>query len=347
MNKNFRYINIMENNEPLEYDSVDLYLFFDLMAVSRKIYNCTSKNDIIILVGDTGSYLRPFLEVLGRKVFNLPISGKPYACTFPPHSSTIKYNEYLYYIPQKEEEEFYFNYLDSETFLTKKFVSNNWKNLVLVDTSSGQSIHGMSVFLNRYIKNINPNHKCDNFMGIEPLKFIRLTSINSESVNINPAISKKYIDKISTYRNFNPKLIIVIGSAIFYFGYKFYIEEKYPRYVPEYTIRKWNKDPYQTYTYGYSKQSYTKAIKNLKLLKKLFQLYIEFVNSKNIKYSNEILHIIKLMPVKSNDEENIKEIMNKKSNSTSKIYDLFSYYKNKLTILKYSNYDIINDIITR
>ena len=129
-----------------------MYLFFDLMDVSYRIIYNTSPEDIYILIGDTPSYLKPFLETLNRKVYNLPSSGKPYGCFYPPHASPI-HDEiaYKHSVPKKEDEAFFFNYLNTKTMLTKDVIKKNWNNIILIDTSSLQAIHGFSIFFIIYI----------------------------------------------------------------------------------------------------------------------------------------------------------------------------------------------------
>ena len=129
-----------------ENKKVDWYLFFDLLQVSKDILNLTENDNIIILIGDTPSYLAPFLEK-ERKVFHFAFSGKPFGCFLPPYASPSEWGEILPgYADDRKVDTFtprihflnnYFDYLDKKTKLTRSFVKDNWKNIVLVDSSSG------------------------------------------------------------------------------------------------------------------------------------------------------------------------------------------------------------------
>ncbi len=81
----YKYLNL--RNEIIK-DKYDTYidnkyskLFYDLLEASQGIIKLTSNTDFIILVGDTPSYLKPFLEDPSlsdrRTTFNLPFSNKP------------------------------------------------------------------------------------------------------------------------------------------------------------------------------------------------------------------------------------------------------------------------------
>lgn len=52
----------IDNAEEWGNAKVTWYLFFDLLQVSIDIMNLTRFNDIIILVGETPSYLHPFFK---------------------------------------------------------------------------------------------------------------------------------------------------------------------------------------------------------------------------------------------------------------------------------------------
>jgi len=115
---------------------VDLWLFFDLLQVSNYILHKTLKDDIIILVGDTPSYLQPFLEA-HRVTYNLPFSNKPFGCFVPPYSDSVQDEEFKkIFTPNRDDLSHYFNYLNKKTILTKDFVLANWNKIVLIDSSS-------------------------------------------------------------------------------------------------------------------------------------------------------------------------------------------------------------------
>jgi hypothetical protein len=70
---------IISEMEPIDLTTkdnreIDWYLFFDLRQVAQDIINLTGPNDIIILVGDTPSYIKPFVET-HRTTFNFAFSG--------------------------------------------------------------------------------------------------------------------------------------------------------------------------------------------------------------------------------------------------------------------------------
>lgn len=149
------YINLKEkiggnNNSANNYENreVDWYLFFDLWQVVNDIINLTNEQDIVILIGDTSSYLSPILE-LYREVYLLPFSNKPFGCLWPPYGIPSEEGPFKYtdtvWTPSKNNLESYFTYLDTKTKLTRKFVLENWRNIILVDSSIGQSIHGVSI----------------------------------------------------------------------------------------------------------------------------------------------------------------------------------------------------------
>ena len=110
---------------------VDWNLFFDLLDVSNNIISSTSPTDIIILVGDTPSYLKPFLETIQneRKIYNFASSNKPFGCFAPPFSVPLSDPSYKsVYTPTQPQLESYFNYLNTKTALTKDFIKKNWRN---------------------------------------------------------------------------------------------------------------------------------------------------------------------------------------------------------------------------
>ena len=254
--------------EPFDGDNfrgrgIDWYLFFDLLQVSKDVINLTNKDDIIILVGDTPSYLEPFVKKY-RKVFNLAFSGKAFGCFYPmygkPHEwSDIKNPKIKNvadiimeppindpYVPTLQELNTYFDYLDNKTDLTKSFIQKNWTKIILVDSSSGQSIHGTSIFFNRYVGNINQNSniKCTEINGSQALQFIRLDEGNYKTTNINASKAENFFGKENrSVINYRPDLIIYIGSSYFYHRQLFMIHEAYPRIVPFYSVGFWKNPP--------------------------------------------------------------------------------------------------------
>ena len=284
-----KYINLKiggNNEESLRPASreVDWYLFFDLWQVSKDIIYLTNEKDIIILVGDTPSYLISILK-LYREVYVFAFSDKPFGCFKPPYGrieeseseaakEIIKVwgKSALTFTPSKENLQSYFNYLDTKTKLTRKFITEKWKNIVLVDSSSGSSIHGISIFFNRYIGNIkNKEVICKNIENAKPLRFIRLSSNSTNSINLDPKIVEEYYpnDIKKSISNYRPDLIIYLGSTNFYFRDSFMIEGAYPRIVPFYDITAWKEEP------DISKEvNFEKGFKNIELLEKMAKLYL-------------------------------------------------------------------------
>lgn len=215
MNNNYnKYIKFKQiggagKEEKYESKSIDLNLIFDLLQVSQEILLMTNKDDIIILVGDTPSYLKPFLEKF-RTIHNLPLSNKAYGCFYPPYA--LPSDDGLF-TPKFELQKKYFHYLNTKTELTKKYVRENWHKLILIDSSAGQSIHGVSIFFNRYIGNIKTDIKCVNINGAKPMFFINLINKKYKMLNADGKILEKY--NMNSVKNYNPKLIILIGGTIF------------------------------------------------------------------------------------------------------------------------------------
>jgi len=119
-----------------------LFLFADLYTLSHSILKTIEKDDFIILIGDTPSYLSFFLKK--NQYFILPFTNKPFGIIHPPLSNyddKIDCDSKRIYIPSKNNLLYYFNYLNNKTILTHEFMKKNWNKIVLVDTSSGQSIH--------------------------------------------------------------------------------------------------------------------------------------------------------------------------------------------------------------
>lgn len=283
-----------------EYESelVDWYLFFDLLQVSKDIINLTSETSIIILVGDTPSYLAPFLQC-NRKVFHFAFSNKPFGCFLPPYAISTDFVELTrdnqdeqrinVFVPKQYMLEKYFNYLNNETELTKKFVQDNWNNIVLIDSSSGMSIHGVSIFFNRYVENIinDGEINCANIKGSQPLKFIQVTLNKNPSLNLMPNIAEKHIPVETSYYfyNFRPDLIIYLGSAVFLYREKFMITDSYPRLVPFYGINRWDTAPDKV-----KNTNFNLALENIKTLKMLDKIYKYLKNNKSEK--SEIADIL-------------------------------------------------------
>lgn len=310
------------NNETLEYKEIDFFLFFDLVQGSEDIFNLTSKDDILILIGDTPSYYMPILKQR-RKVFNFPFSNKPFGCFIPPFGEPLDKEEIskeLIYIQKlnpsikisdpferfnKENQRVtkYFEYLNNNTKLTKEFLKKNWNNIVLIDSSSGESIHGVSIFFNKYVGNINQENECINISGSKPLQFIQLVTHYYRKTNMNLKLAKKYFTS-ELDLNFNPDLIINIGSVIFYHRELFMIYQEYPRYVPLYTMNDWGKDPYDITNHNLN--SYNLAIDNTKKIEKMYRYYYKIQNDPyDIKYINKLLNLIKDMPIE-NKETSLK-----------------------------------------
>ncbi len=308
---------------------IDLILFMDLYQASQQIINMTNDNDIIILIGDTPSYMTPFIETR-RQVYNLAFSNKPFGCFYPPHSKKYKIPVKLknVFIPTKENEEKYFKYLDSKTFMTKKFVNENLNKLILVDSSSGQSISGVSIFLNRYISNIQNDQDCINIKGAQPIRFIAVTDYGYPFSTTN--ISVKQSEKIQNNwmrRNYNPKLIIYIGEIIFLHRNEFMINELYPRYIEEYSVNKWNKEP----------ELLQKGKRNIELLRTLYTYYCEF-NSNNFVNFSKMAKIIKNMSFNSiayeyKDKQKIIRLL--ENLSVKNMIKIFLYLDEILLIKKY------------
>ena len=310
------YLNLKKvaKNQDIEYETkqIDWYLFFDLLQVSNDIINLTEPNDIIILVGDTPSYISPFIEK-HRKTFHFAFSNKPFGCTFPPYSDfsenselNSKINLYDVVTPTITNLNAYFDYLNVNTEMTKEFIKNNWDNIVLVDSSSGQSIHGVSIFFNRYVGNIKQKNNiinCDNIVGSRPLQFIQLEGGYYKKTNLNPDVAKKYYPSRWVH-NYRPDLIICIGESIFYHISFFMIADAYPRVVPFYSVNRWNISPLDV-----NNENYDMAISNIKTLKLLLKIYKSVKNNKksNSEKGDKILKIISKIKPKYN-HKNVNQL---------------------------------------
>jgi len=296
-------------NEPYDVKPVDLNLIFDLLQMSQDILLMTNKDDIIILIGDTPSYLKPFLESF-RKVHNLPLSNKVYGCFYPPYA--LPEDDGLY-TPKFQLQKKYFYYLNTKTELTKKYVKENWSKLILIDSSSGQSIHGVSIFLNRYVGNIKPDIKCVNIEGSKPMFFINLINGKHKMLNTDGKILDKYNIE-EPVRNYDPRLIILVGGTVFLHKYFVMITEDYPRYVPFVDI---------TYGFKYEDPIYEKeglyVIKMFKTFVKLFYKYHKGNKNDLIK----LLKLIKHYPADEKYEYLIKTLTDKNV-TVNKLKQLFN-----------------------
>ena len=224
--------------------TIDWYLFFDLLQISCDIIALTKPTDFIILIGDTPSYLLPFLEKQ-RRVFNLPLSNKPFGCFYPPIYKNYKELGLKdIYNPPRENLIAYFTYLNNHTSLTREFVKENWLRIVLVDSSQGTSIVGVAIFLNRYIGNIAMEDDvvdCTRVDGVKPLQFVNLVDGRFKTATIPMDRIRDYDGVIDNMYPFD--FVILIGSSCFYHRVYFLIYESYPRFVEFYSYRRWNKPP--------------------------------------------------------------------------------------------------------
>lgn len=239
----------------------------------------SKSESVIILVGDTPSYLKPFLE-LHRKVFLFAFSNKPFGCLWPPYAqpsiSNLHEDKSFYenlgledtWTPNKSNLNTYFDYLDQKTDLTRTFIKDNWNNIVLIDSSSGQSIHGVSIFFNRYVGNIEEEPEtivCENIIGAKPLQFIRLSVLYSLGTNLPTKIAEELnSEKKRYFTNYTLKLIIYLGYSIFYYRDEFMINEAYPRLVPFYSMISWSEPPTNMSEAG---------DKNITMLKTMLTIY--------------------------------------------------------------------------
>lgn len=288
-------------NENYKYHRI--FLFFDLLQTSKDILELSHKHNIIILVGDTASYLGMFLEN-ERKYFNLPFSNKPFGCFNIYHAEPIKDCKLKeIYTPTYKNLKHYFKYLDTKTWLTRKYVKQNWNSLILVDSSSGTSIHGLSIFLNLYAGNIKIKKDeickldidCVNIENARPLQFINLYP-KIKLFNRNSELTKQIFRKNEWNTNFHPDLIIPIGIAEFMYSDAFKLIEMFPRFVPIYHIKIWNKDP------EYGNQEFLKIKKLFIYLLKIYKN----INTINKKEQNKGLALIKKI-TKIKAKDNLKD----------------------------------------
>jgi len=283
-----------------------LFLFADLYLLSKNILSTIEKDDFIILIGDTPSYLSFFFK--NQPHYILPFSNKPFGLFYPPYAEYLKKWECLdVFLPTEEQLLTYFNYLDKNTIITKKFIKEKWNNIVLIDTSSGASIHGVSIFFNLYVGNLKLkiNNKCKGELKLldikdidnaKPLQFINIMNGSLKSYNVDIDIIKKlypkklYPEDNSDIINYNPKLIIQISCKHFLYRHFFIIEELFPRLVPFYHKDLWTKPPEIIISDEIKeiKRIYNILLKGLKeknLTKEKNKYYMDIVKelSKNIK----------------------------------------------------------------
>lgn len=255
--------NVMLEYIKQEKKEVNIYLFFDLLQMSHQIISMISPKNVIILVGETPSYLYPFLKQYENTVFIFNFSNKPYLLVDYPNGDLrgldcIDNNDEQNRVIKDRErfmsdnsevihdatltEKYYFEYLDTKTILTRQYIKDNWNEIILIDHSAGQSISGVSVFFNRYVGNITG--KICNIKKCIPMKFINLR--NRNSVNINPELYKSAFEVMhkNVYANYNPKLIIVLGNIIFFHYYDFLVYESFPRVTCDYPASVWKNPPF-------------------------------------------------------------------------------------------------------
>ena len=259
------------SNDYGEEGTLNTELFVDLLFTAKRIINLTSSDDILILIGESPAYLGPILKH-HRKIIYLPMSGKPFSCYIGSHyslenivgtsygdeSKLTGTDKELYYhmlarsIPTQKGLDKYFSYLNNETILTKKFAKNNWNNLVGIDTSSGLSANGTSIFLNKYVGNIKADTKCQNISKAKPLKFINFLRLDG-------------------IVGFNKNLID--ATHIMFYHTKEFTDSLYKRFVPFYPVREWEKESIEEKIEKYYKEN--QVIKT-----EIYDLYSYFKNNK-------------------------------------------------------------------
>jgi len=312
------------DNDNIDYSrplKITLNLIFDLLQVSQDILRIITKKSVIILVGDTPSYLKPFLEPF-VDVHNLPLSSKPYGCfdfiSYGYGCQCIeKYQEM--WTPIRSVENKFFKYLNTKTSLTKKFIKTNWDNIILVDSSSGVSIRGVSILLNRYVNNIqreNENKKCCDIKGAKPLKFINLNGVHID----NP----------------DPPLIITIPIAAYYYHCSWALYGDTVRYVPSIDLAFMEKLsqglPYIKYT---DPEYIPEGLEFIKPFYTFVDLFYKY-QSGDKKILKKFLEFIKGL----SSEEPYHKIINKLNNdniTVEKFDKLFEKISSHIHNLKYGN----------
>lgn len=299
---------------------LNLYLFFDLLQIADIMLYDTTQNDIIILIGHTPSYLKPFLEKK-RHVIILPLSNKPYGIITSPNGEIIKNcNDSNVFIPPLKKEKKFFSYLNTKTELTKKFIKKNWTNIVLVDYSSGTSIAGVSIMFNRYVRNITSENRCD-ISNAKPMKCISLACISR--VNTKTELSKKYNHNTTNYRS---DLLINLGSICFLHLHDFIINEEFPRYVPSYD--------YLFNSFSQNNNVEPNEIRNIKIIRDMSKI-LKYIKT----YKDNLNHAIKLHKLISELQYTPTKIRKLDINNDKFIKTLSSYMRRinrKVTELKYN-----------
>jgi hypothetical protein len=320
------------NDNSFEKYEIDMYLFYDLYHISEYIIKICKFDAIYVLVGDTPSYLKPYLEHRKKTVYNLSISNKPFSCIYYENNTTDTNDttddvDYLnYFMPSVKNQKAYFNYLNTKTLLTKEYVKKNWNNIVLIDSSSGASISGVSIFFNRYVENIPIKNKCKD-MGdsVKPLKFIRLVE-NFSMTNVDPVVHKQYFNSYN--HNYDPKIIILISHCNFLFREIFMICEEYDRYLPFYSHQNWHTSP-ENYI---EKNEYNRSIDNFEKIKKILNLLDNYKkNEENNNNITEFINFLKTMSYTKKHANLVKKINNR--HSLKKFLNLIYEY---CILLKYS-----------
>lgn len=272
-----RYLHLKRQGR---HSKFDIYFFFDLLDSGEQVLARTTEDDFILLIGETPAYLRPFLED-EREIMNLPFSDKPFGCFLPPFGLTNKemvdegYSKELFNLPdlhlKSDLLNQYYNYLDKNTPLTREYLKDNWNKIVAIDYSSGITIHGLSIFLNRYAGNIGIDNECTDVEGAKPLKFISLGREIFNKTNIDPQIAKSVLTLNDL--NYNPRLIIHLGEVKFG-AYRDFLFSGYPRYVPFYPPFIWNTEP------EYSSTHLKKGLKTISYIKSFYVMYKNFISNR-------------------------------------------------------------------
>jgi hypothetical protein len=335
-----------------EKKDLNLYLFFDLLQLSRDIINISTPQSVFILVGESPSYLLPFLAD-HRMTYLLQFSNKPYLLYSYPHAemtgmdcidTVTPHNDAIKILEQYTSsdsslpsvitthdatltENYYFEYLDTKTIITREFVKNRWNDLVLIDHSAGPSIAGASIFFNRYIGNIKSETICD-IEGSMPMKFINLR--NKPYTNIPSKLSKSIFKNSNAdnpeFYNYEPNLIIVLASCTFLHFYDFLVYESFPRVTGHYPSSAWKSPPY-IYEAG------SNALDIFHTLLKNFIIFTEYDknNNPNDQVVDTLIDIL-------NHLSYTKEYLEKYEGSkVSKLLRFFRKVNNDVLITKYNN----------
>ena len=248
---------IPSNYKKLRDHYLDSELFVDLLFTSKKILDLTTSNDILVLIGESPAYLGPVLKH-HRKILYLPMTDKPFSCYWNKNYILEKRMK-EFYIPTQKGLDTYFNYLNTETILTKAFAKDNWDNIVGIDTSGGMSANGTSIFLNKYAGNMKADTKCDNIKTAKPLRFINLK-------------------RDGCIRLYNDSL--VNAKHILFYHVTDFIYSLYERFVPSYRVREWE-NKLMKYVPNGSEGIWTfNHQENLWMKKQIYDLYENFKTNK-------------------------------------------------------------------